>query len=117
MYSGYIVSSGFKANDAIKILRVSAKAATAGLTDTATATKAINAALNAYHLQATDARKVCNVLFETVNKGVLTFEELAQNMGDLVPAAAPLGVTLEEVGAAIATIMLKASPQPRPRPA
>jgi len=105
-----IVSSGFKANDAIKILRVSAKAASAGLTDTATATKAINAALNAYHLQATDARKVSDILFQTVNKGVLTFEELAQNMGDLVPAAAPLGVTLEEVGAAIATITLQGVP-------
>jgi len=105
-----VVSSGFKANDAIKILRVSAKAATAGLTDTATATKAINAALNAYHLQADDARKVSDILFQTVNKGVLTFEELAQNMGDLVPAAAPLGVTLEEVGAAIATITLQGVP-------
>jgi len=105
-----IVSSGFKANDAIKILRVSAKAATAGLTDTATATKAINAALNAYHLEAEDARKVSDILFQTVNKGVLTFEELAQNMGDLVPAAAPLGVTLEEVGAAIATITLQGVP-------
>ncbi len=105
-----IVSSGFQANDAIKILRVSAKAATAGLTDTATATKAINAALNAYHLQAEDARKVSDILFQTVNKGVLTFEELAQNMGDLVPAAAPLGVTLEEVGAAIATITLQGVP-------
>src|SRR3972149_610797 len=98
-----IVSSGFKAADAIKILTVSSKAATAGLTDTATATKAINAALNAYHLQAEDARKVRPVLFQTVNKGVLAGQELSQQMGDLVPVAAPLGITLEEVGAAMAT--------------
>lgn len=105
-----LVSSGFDANESIKILRVSAKAATAGLTDTKTATKAVAAALNAYHLSADDARKVSDILFQTVNKGVLTFEELAQNMGDLVPAAAPLGVTLEEVGAAIATITLQGVP-------
>jgi hypothetical protein len=50
-----IVSSGFKANDGLKILRASAKAATAGLTDTATATKAVVAVLNAYHLGADQA--------------------------------------------------------------
>lgn len=105
-----IVSSGFDANDAIKVLAASAKAATAGLTDTRTAARAVAAALNAYHLSADDARKVSDILFQTVNKGVLTFEELAQNMGDLVPAAAPLGVTLEEVGAAIATITLQGVP-------
>ena len=105
-----IVSSGFKANDAIRVLRASARAATAGLTTTATASKAITAALNAYHLRARDARKVSDILFQTVNKGVLTFEELAGQMGDLVPAAAPLGVSLEEVGAAMATITLQGVP-------
>jgi TP901 family phage tail tape measure protein len=53
-----IVSSGFKANDAITILAASAKAATAGMTDTATATKAVVAILNAYHLSADKAREV-----------------------------------------------------------
>ena len=105
-----IVSSGFEANEAVKVLAASAKAASAGLTDTATASTAIAAALNAYHLEANQARKVSDVLFETVNKGVLSFEELAQNMGDMVPVAAPLGVKLEEVGAAIATITLQGVP-------
>jgi TP901 family phage tail tape measure protein len=105
-----LASSGFDAAESVKVLRVSAKAASAGLTDTKTAAKAVAAALNAYHLEADDARKVSDILFQTVNKGVLTFEELAQNMGDLVPAAAPLGVTLEEVGAAIATITLQGVP-------
>lgn len=105
-----IVSSGFKAKDAIKVLRVSAKAATAGLTDTATASKAVTAALNAYKRPAEDARKVSDILFRTVDRGVLTFAELSQNMGDLVPLAAPLGVRLEEVGAAISTLTLQGVP-------
>lgn len=102
-----IVSSGFEANDAIKVLAASAKAATAGLTDTKTAARAVAAALNAYHLGADDARKVSDILFETVNKGVLTFEELAQNIGDVVPLGAPLGISLEEIGAALATLTLQ----------
>lgn len=102
-----IVSSGFSANDAVKILAVSAKAATAGLTDTATATKAVTAVLNAYQLQASDARKVSDVLFQTVNKGVLTFEELASSIGDVLPFASQLGVPLEEIGGAMATMTLQ----------
>lgn len=103
-------SSGFSASDSLTILEASSKAATAGLTDNATATKAVAAALNAYHLPAEQARRVSDILFSTVDKGVLSFAELAQNMGDLVPAAAPLGVRLEEVGAAIATITLQGVP-------
>lgn len=101
-----IVSSGFKANDAIKILQSSAKAATAGLTDTATATKAVVAVLNAYHMDAGKAAEVSDILFQTVNKGVLTFEELASQIGDVLPVAAQLGVPLEDIGGAMATITL-----------
>lgn len=102
-----IVSSGFKAQDAVKILAVSAKAATAGLTDTATATKAVTAVLNAYNLKATDARAVSDVLFQTVNKGVLTFEELSTQIGDLMSVAPKLGVGIEELGGALATLTLQ----------
>src|SRR5207248_2390135 len=47
-----IVSSGFKAADALKSLEASAIAAPAGMTDAATASKAIDAVLNSYHLGA-----------------------------------------------------------------
>jgi TP901 family phage tail tape measure protein len=99
-----IVSSGFKAQAGLKILAASAKAATAGLTDTATATKAVVAILNAYGLEAGKAREVSDVLFQEVNLGVNTFEELAQNIGDTAPAAAALKVPFSEVSAALALI-------------
>ncbi len=99
-----IVSSGFKANDAIKILATSAKAATAGMTDTATASKGVVAVLNAYHLGADKAANVSSLLFEEVNKGVNTFEELAQNIGDTAPAAAALKIPFSEVAAGLALI-------------
>jgi TP901 family phage tail tape measure protein len=99
-----LVSSGFDANEAVTILGKSARAATAGLTDTATATTAVAAVLNAYRLRASDAGKVSDSLFQTVNLGVLTFEELAQNIGDTLPFASTLKVSLNEVGAATATM-------------
>jgi TP901 family phage tail tape measure protein len=101
-----IVSSGFKAADGLKILNASAKAASAGLTDTTTATKAIVAVLNAYHLGAGKAAHVSDVLFQTVNRGVLSFEELASQIGDVLPVAAQLHVPLADIGGALATITL-----------
>jgi hypothetical protein len=73
-----LVSSGFNAADSLTILHASAKAATAGLTDTSTATTAVAAVLNAYRLPASEASAVSDVLFETVNRGVLTFAELSK---------------------------------------
>ncbi|MEA2201890.1 MAG: hypothetical protein QOI89_2486 [Solirubrobacteraceae bacterium] len=99
-----LVSSGFNASDSLKILKASAFAATAGLTDTATATTAVAAVLNAYREPAANAGKVSDVLFETVNRGVLTFDELSKHIGEVLPYAAALGVSLPQVGAAISTM-------------
>jgi TP901 family phage tail tape measure protein len=99
-----LVSSGFDANESLTVLKSSATAATAGLTDAATSTKVTAAVLNAYRLPAERAKAVSDQLFRTVDRGVITFDELAQNIGDTLPFAASLGVGLEEVGAATATM-------------
>jgi TP901 family phage tail tape measure protein len=101
-----IVSSGFQGADALNILKVSAKAASAGLTTTAVSAKGINAVLNAYGLSAKDAADVSDVLFQTVNLGVVTFEELSGSIGDVVGTAAAAGVSIDQVGSAIATMTL-----------
>lgn len=99
-----LVSSGFDASESMLILKSSSKAATAGLTDTATSTKAVAAILNAYKRPASDAAQVSDDLFQTVNRGVLSFSDLAQNIGDVLPWATNLGVGLKQVGAGISTM-------------
>lgn len=99
-----LVSSGFDASESLQILRPSAKAATAGLTEAAVSTKAMAAVLNAYHLPASRAKSISDILFRTVDRGVLTFEDLAQNIGDVLPFASSLNVGLDQVGASIATM-------------
>lgn len=99
-----LVSSGFDAQESLTIVKQAAYAATAGLTDAKTSTKAVAAVLNAYRMPATKAKKVSDELFNTVNYGVLTFEELAQHIGDTLPFASSLGVKLAEVGASTATM-------------
>lgn len=106
-----LVSSGFDADESMTVLKASANAATAGLTDTATSTKAVAAVLNAYREPAKKAGDVSDLLFQTVNKGVVSFDELSSTIGDVLPFASSLGVKLNEVGAATAT-MTKAGISP-----
>src|ERR1051325_10345685 len=99
-----IVSSGFDTADALIILQSASIAATAGLTTTAVSAAAVTAVLNAYGLQAADASGVSDILFQTVNLGVLTFDELANSIGTVLPTAKAAGVSLIELGAAYATL-------------
>ncbi len=101
-----IASSGFQGAEGLQVLEQAAIAASAGLTTTQNSAKAITAVLNAYGLAASDAAGVSDVLFQTVNLGVVNFEELTGVIGDTVGAAAAAGVSIEEVGAAVATMTL-----------
>lgn len=99
-----LVSSGFDAKESMTILASSAKAATAGLTTTEVSTKAVAAVLNAYHRPAKDAANISDTLFQTVNRGVISFEDLSTTIGDVLPFAASLHVNLNQVGAALSTM-------------
>jgi TP901 family phage tail tape measure protein len=101
-----VASSGFQGAEGLEVLQASARAASAGLTSTATAAKGITAVLNAYGLSADSAATVSDVLFQTVNLGVVTFEELANTMGDFVGTAAVAGVNIRDANTALATLTL-----------
>ena len=105
-----IESSGFSGAQAIDVLHASASAASAGLTDTATSARAITAVLNSYGLAGADASKVSDILFQTVNVGVVSFEELAQSIGNFVPMAAAMGISLDQASGALATMTLAGLP-------
>ncbi|MFI5801001.1 phage tail tape measure protein [Streptomyces sp. NPDC051677] len=105
-----IVSSGFDGADAMQILEVAAQGAAAGLTTSETSARALLGVLNAYGLSASDASDVMDVMFQTVNYGVISFEELAQQLGDVVPMAAAAGVEFDDMSAALAAITLTGIP-------
>src|SRR5690606_15020942 len=103
-----IIGSGFEdAAEAAEILEAAVVAAGAGMTDTATSTRAITAVLNAYGQEAEEAGNISDVLFKTVDSGVISFEELANNMGRVLPVASSLNVSIEELGAAFAELTLQ----------
>ena len=100
----FIQGSGFAGADALNILQTAARAATGGMTSTEVAANALVVALNSYGLSAGDAEHVSDVLFRTVDRGMITFEELASQIGDVTATGHIAGVSLEELGAAISTM-------------
>jgi len=99
-----ILSASIPAAKALDVLRVSTMAAKAGLTDTKTAADAITTILNAYGLEAEKASEVSDMLFATVARGKTTFAELASNIGLVATTAASAGVSMDEMGAMLATM-------------
>ena len=99
-----IASSGFAGEEGLKVLEAAAKAASAGMAQTSESAAGITAVLNAYGLSADEAGRISDVLFKTVDRGVITFPELASQIGKVTALAAPLGVSIEEVGAGIAVL-------------
>lgn len=99
------ISAGItETSEAMQVLEVATRAATAGLTDTLTSVDAITTVLNAYQMEAEEATHVSDVLFKTVQLGKTTFPELAGAIGNVATSAALADVSLEEVGAAITTM-------------
>jgi len=99
-----LLSASVAPDKAMHVLRESMKAAKAGLTDAAVSTQAIINVLNAFKIPAENAADVTDMLFMTVKRGVTTFPELAQYFGEVTSTAAAAGISMEEAGAAIATM-------------
>lgn len=99
-----ILSASVPAEKALDVLAVSARAAKAGITDTGAAADAITTVLNAYGMSADHAASISDWLFSVVKRGKTTFGQLAPSIGRVASIAASAGLSLEELGASIATL-------------
>jgi TP901 family phage tail tape measure protein len=100
----YVVSAGFKGAAAMSILRESTMAAAASHSSFKSVADAVTTTLNAYHLSGTHAKEVTDILSASVVHGKTTFEELATAIARPLTVAPALGVSLAEVGGAMATL-------------
>lgn len=99
-----IVSASIPANKAIEVLTASLKLSRAGFTDTKTATSAVITVLKAYGNEANGAAGASDFLFQTAKFGRTTFEQLAKSIGGIATIANLSGLSLNELGAGLATI-------------
>ena len=101
----FIISAGITdAAEAANVLEISAKASAAGLGETRVVADAVTSTLNAYKLEASDAARVTDILTTTVRLGKTEAAALAGSIGRILPVAAAMGVSFEEVGANLAVM-------------
>jgi|GEM_PF-4168593 len=105
-----VVSAGYDGAKGMQLLEAASRSATAGYVETATAADGITTVLNAWQKDATEATAVTDVFFKTVERGKTTFPELAANIAQVAPIASSLGISFEEVMAAIAALTKQGTP-------
>jgi TP901 family phage tail tape measure protein len=73
---------------------------------TAQSVDLLSSAINAYKLNANDAGRISAIMFKTIDLGRVKAEEMAQTFGRVAVPASELGISIEEVSAAIATLTI-----------
>jgi TP901 family phage tail tape measure protein len=102
----FITSSGFKGAEAMDILEKSAKAAATGLGDVNKIADFTTSVLNAYAGTGLSAAKVMDILTAAVREGKLEAASFTQEIGQVIPVAAEMGVQFDELAAAMASMSL-----------
>ena len=97
----FITSAGLRGSDAMETLEASLQASAVGLGEVQVIADLATSAMNAYGSDTLSASQATDVLGAAVREGKLEASELAGAMGSVLPVAYPMGVGLDEVGAAI----------------
>ena len=98
-----ITSGGERGVGALRLLQQAAKASAAGLGDTATIARTATASLQAFSAMGMTADRSIDILTATVREGNLEAADLAGSLGTAMGPAATMGVSMEELGAFVAT--------------
>ena len=96
------LSSGVGKGDLIGFLETASKTAIAGQATVEQSVGTITSIINAYKMEMSEAGKVADWLLTIQNEGVTTVRELGDQLGDVTSISAALGVSLIDVGGAIA---------------
>lgn len=91
-------------NVAMSILDMSAKGSAAGMGSALDVAGALTAVVNSYGAGNITAARAADILTKAVQDGGAEAKELAPTLAGVVPIAAQMGISFEEVGANIATL-------------
>jgi len=97
-------SAGIDAANVVDFVTTATKTSIAGFTDSAAAVNVLTTAINAYKLEGSEAEKVASMLIKTQDEGKTSVNELAQNMGRVIPVAAAYNVSLGNLTTAYALL-------------
>lgn len=98
------ISAGVDAAHAVEFVKNMTIASKAGFTDTTTAVNGVTTVLNAYGKSAEEAMAITDQMLLAQNFGKTSFGEMAQSMGNVIPIAAQLNVSTQELFGSIAVL-------------
>src|SRR5690242_3940934 len=102
----FITSSGFRGAKALDVLKASAKGAASGLGDTKTIADLVTSAINVYGQKNLTASRAVDDLTQAVKDGKGEPAQYATALGRVIPVAQNLGVSFDQVSAALAALTL-----------
>lgn len=97
-------------SEAMGFLEKSSQLAKAGFTDVDSAMSATVKTLNAYGMGVEETDRIQKILMQTQNNGIVTVGELSGVLAQVTPTAAAMGVSFEQVGAAISGMTAQGTP-------
>lgn len=103
----FTLSSGIEDTaDALELVTAANELAVTGFATVEQTIDLLTSTINAYGLSVSDARRLNDLFFQTVRVGKAELPELAHNLGSVLPIAAQMGVSLDELTGAIAALTL-----------
>jgi hypothetical protein len=93
--------------EAVRFLATANQLAVTGVTDTAASVGLLTAAVNAFGLDVRDAGDIAASFFKTVELGRVRIEDIANIFGRVAVPAGQLGISLNDLNAALAVTTIK----------
>lgn len=100
----YVTSAGLRGAEALDVVNYAAKASAIGMGEAKTVASTVTSAMNAYAKSNLTAKEATDVLVSTVRQGKMAPEELASVLGRLLPIAAAMNISFDQVGGALAVL-------------
>lgn len=104
------ISAGVPQENVFEFMKVASEAAIGGVTDLETAVDGITSVVNAYGAEVLDAQKASDVMFTAVKLGKTDFTQLSASLFNVIPTAASLGISFEQVAAGLAVMTAQGTP-------
>lgn len=98
------IGSGVEYSKSLDLIATAEKLSVATRADLKGTTEVLVSTLNAYGLSTSAAGEVSDKLFQIIKDGKIEMTDLSASLANITPIAATAGVSLDEIGAGIATL-------------
>lgn len=98
------IGAGVDYKDSLELIAVAEKLAVATKADLQGTTEVLVSTLNAYGMESKEAGALADLMFQIIKDGKIEMDDLSRSLASVTPIAAATGISMNEVGAAIAVL-------------